>query len=408
MRIPGQRSFFIFYVLAAVFIIGLCGGVYYVWQSKQRKEGEEMRSRAALVDAGPTLGVATAVRGPNTRTINLVGEALPFTAATLYAKVSGYLTRIAVDTGDRVKTGQFIAEIQSPEIDQQINTAQVALENKRRLLQRTRDLADKGFFSQQALDNAQTDVQVAESQLSELHTLSRYRVLKAPFTGVVTARFADPGALVTNAAANQTSALPLVTIADVSRLKVTVYVEQSEAPNVKVGTQAEIVDAANPERHVKGRVSRVSGELDSKTRTLQTEVDFDNSQGQFLAGSFVNVSLIIAAPSHVEVPVSALVVRDKKTMVALLTADNRAKLTPIDVAGTDGKVVRIASGLNEGERVILGLPNTLADGSRVTPAPAAAAAAPAPPARTVSPPANTVSPPSAKPVSASSSTATGR
>jgi hypothetical protein len=95
-------------------------------------------------------------------------------------------------------------------------------------------------------------------------------------------------------------------------------------------------------------------------------------------------------------------------MVALLTADNRAKLTPIDVAGTDGKVVRIASGLNEGERVILGLPNTLADGSRVTPAPAAAAAAPAPPARTVSPPANTVSPPSAKPVSASSSTATGR
>ncbi len=390
MRVPGQRSFFIFYVLAAVFTIVLCGGVYYVWQSKQHREGDEARSRAALVDAGPTVGVAIAVRGPSTRKINLVGEALPFTSATLYSKVSGYLTKISVDTGDRVKAGQFIAEIQSPEIDQQIHTAQVALENKRRLLERTRDLAEKGFFSKQSLDNAETDVQVAESQLSELRTLSGYRVLKAPFTGVVTARYADPGAMVTNAASNQTSALPLVTISDISRLKVTVYVEQSEAPNVKIGTEAEIVDAANPDRHVKGRVSRVSGELDAKTRTLQTEVDFDNSKGEFLAGSFVNLSLVIPATSYVEVPVPALVVRDKKTMVATLTADNRAKLIPINVAGTDGKMVRIASGLNEGERVILGLPNTLADGARVAPA---------------LPPAPAASTPQPKPVSASSSTA---
>jgi membrane fusion protein, multidrug efflux system len=380
VKVPGQRSFFVFYVVAAVFIIGLCAGVYSVWKSKQRKESDEVRSRAALVEAGPAVTIATSVRGPSMRKINLVGEALPFATATLYAKVSGYLTRIGVDTGDKVKAGQFIAEIQSPEIDQQINTARVALENKRRLLDRTRDLAEKGFFSKQTLDNAETDVEVAESQMSELRTLSGYRTLKAPFTGVVTARYADPGALVTNAASNQSSALPVVTISDTSRLKVTVYVEQSEAPNVKIGTQAEIVDAASPDRRVDGRVTRVSGELDPRTRTLLTEVDFDNSKGQFLAGSFVNVSLVIPSTSYVEVPVAALVVRDRKNLVAALTPDNRIQLIPITVAGTDGKMVRIADGLGEGERVVLGLPSTLADGSRVTLAiPPPTAAAPAKP-----------------------------
>ena len=388
MRVPGQRSFFVFYILAAVFVIGLCGGVYYVWQSKQHKEAEETRTRAAQSEAGPAVAVATAVRGPTSRKINLVGEALPATTATLYAKVSGYLDRIAVDTGDRVKAGQFIAEIQSPEIDQQINAARVALENKQRLLKRGQELAEKGFFSQQTLDNAETEVQVAQSQLDELHTMSRYRTLKAPFAGVITARFADPGALVTNAATNQTSALPLVTISDVSRLKVTVYVEQSEAPNVKIGTAAEIVDAASPERRVQGRVARVSGELDPRTRTLLSEVDFDNSMGQFLPGSFVNVSLVIPSTSYVEVPVAALLVRDKKNLVATLTADNRIRLVPINVAGTDGKMVRIADGLNEGERVVLGVPNTLADGSRVTILNAPASA-----------------PPPVKPVSAASATA---
>ena len=114
--------------------------------------------------------------------------------------------------------------------------------------------------------------------------MSRYRTLRAPFSGVVTQRYADPGALVQNAATNQVSALPVVTISDTSRLKVSVYVEQGEAPNVKPGLDAEIVDASNAERRGKGKVTRIAGELDPRTRTLLTEVDFDNSKGQFVAG----------------------------------------------------------------------------------------------------------------------------
>lgn len=393
MNATGRRSFFTFYLLSTLLVLAIAGGVYYVWQAKQKRENEEARGRAAALEAGPAVTVTTAARGPSVRKLLLVGEALPYNTTTLYSKVSGYLSKITVDVGDRVKAGQLIAEIQSPEIDQQIQTSIVALDNKRRVLARNRDLATKGFFSEQALDSAETDVKVAESQLSELRTLSGYRNLYAPFTGVVTQRYADPGALVQNAATNQSSALPVVTISDTSRLKVTVYVEQGEAPNVKPRLEAEIVDASSSDRRATGKVTRVGGELDPKTRTMLTEVDFDNSKGQFVAGSFVNVSLLIPATSYLEVPSPALVSRDKKTLLAILGADNRVALRPVTIASTDGKVLRVATGLNEGEKVVLNLPATVADGGKVNPAPSPgappAAAAPAPPQSakgTVSPP----------------------
>jgi RND family efflux transporter MFP subunit len=253
--------------------------------------------------------------------------------------VSGYLAKITVDKGDHVKEGQFIAEINSPELDHQYRSAQADLENKRRLARRARDLANQNFFSEQAAEDAETNVRLSEQQVAELRAITSYKVLHAPFSGVVTARYADLGALVTNATSNLTSALPPIT--DVSRLRVTVYVDQSEAPNVPAGTPAEVVDSANPARTGLGKVARAAGELDARTRTLLTEVDFDNSKGEFIPGSFGNVSLLIPAKSYVEVPAGALVMREGKRMVAVVGSDSRVKLTPINVAGTDGKVIRI-------------------------------------------------------------------
>lgn len=380
-----KRSFGLFYLLGTIGVVIAVAFVWWFWHTKQKATADEAAARAAAAQAGPTLPVATAARGPSVRKLTLVGEALPYKSATLYAKVSGYLTRIGVDVGDRVKAGQVIAEVHSPELDHQIRTAQVSLDNKRRVLERTRDLAEKGFFSRQTLDNAETDVRVAESQLGEVRTMGGYRTLKAPFSGTITQRFADPGALVTNASTNQSSALPVVTIADVSQLKVTIYVDQLEAPNVKPGLSAEIVDAADPRRRIQGKVSRISGELDPRTRTLLTEVDFDNSAGQFVAGSFVNVSLLIPATSYVEIPASALVTRDKKPLVAIVATDRRVQFRPVETAGTDGKVVRIATGLSEGEQVALNVPATLNDGGRITPATPPPGTAPAAPATAPTP-----------------------
>jgi len=363
------KSFAIFYILGLALLIAVAGAVWHFMKGKQALQSEEAKARATALAEGPKVAVVPAWQGPAVRKLTLVGEALPDKQATLYSKVSGYLSRIAVDVGDRVKAGQFIAEIQSPEIDQQINTLKAGIENKRKILERTKDLAEQGFFSRQSLDNAQTEVNVSQSQLNELRTVSRFRVLNAPFDGVITRRFADPGALVQNAATNQTSALPIVTIADTRKLKVSIYVEQAEAPNVKPGLEAEIVDAADATRRVKGRISRTSGELDPRTRTLLAEVDFDNTAGTFVAGSFVNVVLQIPATSYVEVPASALVSRDKKSFVALVQPDSHVKLQPIEVAGTDGKVLRIGKGVAVDDKVALNLPASVADGAKISPTP---------------------------------------
>ena len=389
MAIQRRESFLIFYIIAFVSVAIAAGAVWYYWSSKQSHLVQDAKNRAGELDAGPTVLVAISAKGPTVRKIALVGEAAAYKSTTLYSKVGGYLTRIAVDTGDRVNSGQLIAEVEAPELESEYRSAVATLENKQRIVQRTQDLAQKGFYSKQALDNAQTEVSVELGRVHELRIRLGYRTLRAPFSGVVTARYVDTGALVTNAANNQTSSQPVVTISDTSRLRVSAYVEQVDAPFVRPGMEVEIVDAANPERRNKGRVSRTGGGLDSRTRTLLVEVDFDNTKGEFLAGSYVNVTLLIPATSYIEVPAPALVVRDKKNYVGVIGQDNHLKLTPIEIAGTDGRAIKILSGLNEGVRVALNLANTIPNGAKVNPAaapgtppvqPAAAPAAKLPPA----------------------------
>ena len=362
-----RGSFVVFLIIGIVLIVAAGGGVLYYSKAREAREAGEAREKADKAAAGINVTVAKSQKGPNFRKITLVGEALPHKSVTLYSKVSGYLSRINVDVGDVVKQGQVIAEVTSPELDAQVATINAGLSNKRQIAKRTRELAGAGFFSQQALDTADTDVRVAEAQIAEVRTLSSYRTLRAPFAGVVTARYADLGALVTNAASNQTSALPLVTIADTSKLKITVYAEQAEAPVVKVGLDVDVIDAAAPERKVSGKIARTSGELDTRTRTLRTEVEFDNSEGRFIAGSFVNASLLIPATSFIEVPAGALVTKDKKPFVVIVGKDGKAHFVPIVVAGTDGKVLRIASGLDEGVVVAVSPPASLAEGAKVNP-----------------------------------------
>jgi len=381
-----RGSFVVFLIIGIALIVAAGGGVLYYSKAREAREAGEARAKAEKAAAGINVTVAKAQKGPNFRKINLVGEALPHKSVTLYSKVSGYLTRINVDVGDVVKQGQVIAEITSPELDAQVATINAGLTNKRQIAKRTRELAGAGFFSQQALDTADTEVRVAEAQISEVRTLSSYRTLRAPFAGVVTARYADPGALVTNAASNQTSALPLVTIADTAKLKITVYAEQAEAPAIKVGLDVDVIDAAAPERKVSGKIARTSGELDARTRTLRTEVEFDNSDGRFVAGSFVNASLLIPATSYIEVPAGALVTKDKKPFVVVVGMDGLAHFVPIVVAGTDGKMLRIASGVDEGTVVAVSPPASLAEGAKLNPqAPPGAPPAPPKPAEAPKP-----------------------
>ena len=385
-----RDSFVVFYIVAFVLVAVASAAVWWFWQDKQTRLASEAKTRAAQLDAGPTVVMGQSVRGPAARKINLTGELRPFKATTLYSKVGGYLSRITVDVGDRVHAGQLIAEVQAPELESEYKSTVSEMENRERQAQRTRDLAAKGFFSQQALDNADTEVRTARGRVDTLRSQMGYRSLYAPFAGVVTGRYVDPGALITNAANNQASSQPVVTVSDPSKLRVSVYVEQVDARSIKPGLDTEIIDTANPTQRTMAKLTRVAGELDPRTRTLLAEVDFDNRASTFIPGSFVSVSILVPQTSFVEIPASALVVRDRKNYVAVLEADSHIKLTPIEIAGTDGASVKIASGLGEGVKVVLSLPNTVPDGAKVNPA-AAPASAPQPPAQ----------PPAVKPAPAS-------
>jgi RND family efflux transporter MFP subunit len=260
-----------------------------------------------------------------------------------------------------------IAVIESPELDRQYEAALVDAQNKRKDSVRARTLVEKGYISQQDADHAEADARMAEANAEALRAQKDYEILKAPFDSTVTARFADPGALVQSAITSQTTTLPVVALSQTNRLRVYAYLDQRDASFVRLGDRAEIYDSARPEVRLPAVVSRVSGELDPKTRTLLTELDLDNKQGLILAGSSMQVSLTLTTTRLVEIPAEALLSKDETALVAVVSGDNKASFRKVAVADSDGKMVRLISGLSEGESVILNPGFGISEGMHVEP-----------------------------------------
>ncbi len=360
------RSFPVYLTgLLVVAVAALTGA--RLWQDKNAQLVAAREAMAEGLAKGPAVQIATVTQGPKDRLITLLGDTRPYQVATLYGKVGGYLKSIAVDRGDQVKAGQVLAEVESAETDRQYDAAVSDLENKRRNAERENALVTRGWTSVQSADQANTEYRMAQANMEQLAVMKSYEVLRAPFDGTVTARFVDVGAMIQSSVTNQTSNQPVLTIADMSRLRVDVYVEQKDVPYVHVGDLADVTDGANPDRKVRARIARTSDQLDPRTRTLFTELDVDNSQGFLLPGSFAYVTLHVPVPSYPEIPVAGLLVRGKNTFIAGVSADNMVRLQPVKVASTDGMRVSLAEGGRVGERVALNLPDGVSDGSRIRP-----------------------------------------
>lgn len=327
----------------------------------------EAQSRAAALAAGKRVRVAAAKVGNPERTVSLPGEARPYATVTLYAKVSGYLKDIKVDKGDKVTQDQVLATIESPELDRQYAGALADAKNKRLDAERYRTLLASGSVSEQQADNVETTAKVAEETAASLKAQMEYLTVRAPFEGTITARYVDPGALLQAAVSAQTTAQGIVSISQTDRLRVYVYPDQKIAGLVRVGDRGEVADASVPDAKVPATVSRTSGELDLKTRTLLVELDVDNREGKILAGSFVKVSLKVQTRPYVQIPVEALVIRAEKTLVATLNDKNQANFHEVTVADSDGKVAQIFSGLKDGEQVILNAGEGISEGDTVQP-----------------------------------------
>jgi RND family efflux transporter MFP subunit len=364
-RVRGRMSRIHFIGLGALGIAFLAVVAFWAFQLIDMAEARSAKAKEASL--GPHVRTIDAFQGPTDRTIQLLADVKPHQTATIYAKVSGYLKSIDVDRGDKVKAGQIIAVVDSGETDKQYQAAVADLENKKRLAARSRELQSTGNTSQQAAEQAQTNERMAQAVMGQLDALRSYQTIRAPFDGVITARFADPGALIQSAATSQTNALPIASIADSSDLRVAVYISQVDVPYIHVGDAVEVADATDPTRKVTAKISRTSEMLDPTTRTLLAEIDVDNEQGFLYPGSFAYVTLKAPIKSFVRIPATALIVRNNAQMVAVLGDNDTVKLRPVEVASVDGTVVDIADGLNVGEKVAISIPDDVTDGSHVQP-----------------------------------------
>lgn len=331
-------------------------------EAAQRRALEKLQSR------GIRISVTAVSTTPLERTITLPGDVFGYDQTTIYAKISGYVREIRVQRGQRVKQNDILATIESPEYEKDVLTAthdfSIAQINADRALR----LAPSGVVSQQDRDNSVAQLLVARSNLARSRVILGYTTVRAPFDGTIVARYVDPGALVPAATASTTSALPIVDIANVDTLRVFVYVGQDVAPFVRAGNRATVWQDELPERRIETKVSFLAAGLDSRTRTMQVEVDLDNRRYGVLPGTFAHVDLHVDERPSPQIPDEAIVIRDRKTQVCQISA-GKAHYVAVDLGYNDGADVRVLRGLYGGETVGINVPVEVGEGDPVQPVP---------------------------------------
>lgn len=347
-----------------ILIVLLVAAVIFI-VLREHQVAAQAQSRQTETSKGPWVKTAAVKPAPGDKNLSLVAETRPFTEAVMYAKISGYLKEVRVDKGDKVKANQILAVIESPETRQAYLAALADANNKASIARRVRPLAKQEFVSPQEAEQVYADASVAKAKLQSEKALLDYEVVRAPFDGMVTARYADPGALIQDAANSQSSALAIVTVSQVDKLRIFAYVDQMDAASMKIGVPANITLNGRPDLHLQAPIARVSGQLDEKTKMLLVELDYDNTKGEIVPGSYVNVNMQIKSPPSFIVPSDALVVIDKKQKVAVVGSDNHAHYRDVQVLDNDGINARLLSGVKAGEKVILMSGQDLKDGGLV-------------------------------------------
>jgi RND family efflux transporter MFP subunit len=395
VKSPTSRRRTVLVVGAVLLLLALAGIVWHV-----RSGG--LQPNTANVSGAEDSGAMYAAVAPVKRetisnSLSIAGQFTPYQNVELHAKVAGYIKNIYVDIGDRVHTGQVLAVLEIPELVAQVDEAQAAVHHAEEEIQRAQsevyraqadyvalhanavrlintDQARPGLIAQQELDDATakdrasqaqvdaaksavaaTKQQLAVAQANQQHyaALNNYAKIVAPYDGVVTWRFSDTGSLV-QAGTSNTSGLPVVTVAQSDLLRLRIPVPESLAAKVRIGDSADVTVQATGE-HFTGKVTRFTDALDPSTRTMQVEIDVPNPNYHLQPGMYANVTLL--ANSHADaltVPVTAILRSGDKTSVLVVDANDRVQVRQVKLGVESSNRTEILSGLQEGERVIVG------------------------------------------------------
>lgn len=324
----------------------------------------------ALSSAAADVRVVQPTRGEIVRPVTLPGTIRANQQATLYAKVTGYVQRVAVDKGQSVKQGELLAEIEVPEVAADLKRfqadAKVSQVELQRLTQAQRKAPD--LVLPEALDKARGALDSSSASIERTQTMLDYAKISAPFAGVITMRYVDPGAFVpaaTSASTPQSAAL--FTLMDFSVVRVQTGIPEMEVPLVHAGEPAWISLEEMPGRVFEGKVTRFAYALDESTRTMLAEIDLPNEQRELRPGMYATVK--IGVEKHADallVPVEALVMEKTAAFVFKLI-DGKAKKSPVTPGFNDGKQVELLKGAEPADRIILTGKLTLTDGQAVQP-----------------------------------------
>jgi membrane fusion protein, multidrug efflux system len=327
--------------------------------------------------AVPTVAVVAPDARVLNATIDLPGRLEAYYRAPIFARVSGYLKSWSVDIGARVKAGQVIAEIEAPDLDQQLLQARADLasqEASARLseatLTRRKTLIASNFVSMQEIDERSADlsnkkaaVNSGQANVERLEALAGYKKITVPFDGVVTARDTDVGALIN---AGGGSGPAMFVISDISKLRVYVNVPQTYVPAIKIGAKAVISMPEYPNRTFDATVEASSQSVDVSSGTTRMQLALDNSKSELMPGGYANVRLSLqrdTVPLHI--PASALIFNQNGLRVATVGTDDKVLFKTVTIARDLGREIELGSGLSPEDRVIVAPPDGIADGDQV-------------------------------------------
>jgi len=399
LRMPDSRTGAVTLAMALLLVTASCA--------------RERTSNAQALDAGKAVNVAVArvERTDLSQTLRIAAEFKPFQEIDVHAKVAGYVKRIYVDVGDRVKTGQTLAVLEIPELHDELDQAAASGRQSEQAVDQAKNELERAqadytvahlsyarleevsktrpdLVAQQDVDDAQGRDRAAEAEVAaaqaalaaarehllgstanraRVQALFDYSKITAPFDGVITWRYADTGAMVAAGTSSEQQALPVVKLSQNGLLRLEIPVPEGSVPVVRLGMKVQ-VEVQALKRTFEGTVARFADKIDSSTRTMMTEVDVPNPKLEIVPGMYAYVSFpIVERKGTLAVPVQAVSREGNKATAYRVTSDNRIEILPVTPGLQTRGRIEILSGLSEGDRVVVGNTSQLRQGELVAP-----------------------------------------
>ena len=368
-RRSGRLIFFLFVGLVCLAALAVYGVI------SRSAVTEKLQQQANQTASEQTVSVVKPDRLSAAVSMELPGQTQAYIQAPVFAQTSGYLKKWYFDIGAQVKAGEVLAEIDTPQVDQQLNQAKATLKEAQAALdlslvtyKRDQDLLQRRVIAQQDFDTAASDLGVKkatvnadEAAVLSLQALEDFKSVKAPFDGIVTARNTDIGALVNSGSGN-----PLFIVAQVKPLRVYINVPENMAQDVAVGANAELRFNEFPGKEFTGKVVRTAGAIDPNSRTLLTEVDVPNESGELFPGAYTQVRLVTGASNRsVLIPANTLLFRSEGAAVGVVNQDDMVELRKIKIGRDLGNQLEVTQGVGPDDRIIVNPSDSLAAGQKV-------------------------------------------